>query len=257
MRRLKAASSPVAHNGTVEDKQAIRDRVWKLMERPGVGRFPGARGRIPNFVGAERAAERLAELEEWTTASVIKANPDAPQLPVRARALQDGKLLYMAVPRLRTAKPFIELNPSRLTGSPRAAASIKGAAKVGGPISVGRMSHVDLVVCGSVAVNREGVRVGKGGGFSDIEFALLAEAGLVDERTTVATTVHPVQVLDRDLPETAHDFRVDVIVTPDEVLRVRRPKRPTGIVWSDLDETKIAEIPVLAGRRPGSRSIRT
>ena len=232
-------------------KQAVRERVWKLMERPGVGRFPGARGRIPNFVGAERAAELLAELDEWKAASVVKANPDAPQLPVRARALQERKLLYMAVPRLREQKPFIQLDPSQLSGNVRAAASIKGAAKVGSPIAVGRMRHLDLVVCGSVAVNRKGARVGKGGGFSDLEFGLLVEAGLIDERTIVATTVHPVQLLDEVLPETAHDFPVDLIVTPDEVLRVRRRKRPKGIVWKDLDEAKIAEIPILAARRRG------
>ncbi|MDQ3894692.1 MAG: 5-formyltetrahydrofolate cyclo-ligase, partial [Actinomycetota bacterium] len=58
-------------------KQAVRERVWALLEREGVARFPGARGRIPNFVGAERAAERLAELPESRAARVVKANPDA------------------------------------------------------------------------------------------------------------------------------------------------------------------------------------
>jgi hypothetical protein len=50
---------------------------------------------------------------------------------------------------------------------------------------------------------------------------LLVERGLVDDDTTIATTAHPLQLLDEELPETAHDFRVDVIVTPDEVVRTR------------------------------------
>jgi 5-formyltetrahydrofolate cyclo-ligase len=58
------------------------------------------------------------------------------------------------------------------------------------------------VVCGSVAVNHDGARVGKGGGFSDLEFALLVEAVLVGEQTVLATTVHPLQVLPEPLPET-------------------------------------------------------
>ena len=62
------------------------------------------------------------------------------------------------------------------------------------------MPPVDLVVCGSVAVNREGARVGKGGGFSDLEFALLVEAGLIGDATVLATTVHPLQVLDGPCP---------------------------------------------------------
>jgi 5-formyltetrahydrofolate cyclo-ligase len=152
----------------------------------------------------------------------------------------------MAVPRLRDRRPFILLDPKALSVPPRKAASISGAARHGRPVPIGRMRPVDLVVCGSVAVNRRGQRVGKGGGYSDLEFGLLTERGLITDETVIATTVHPLQVLDEDLPETEHDFRVDVIVTPDEVIKVRHPRRPPGIIWSHLGEDKIAEIPVLA-----------
>jgi 5-formyltetrahydrofolate cyclo-ligase len=218
-------------------KQAVRERVWALLEGEGAARFPGARGRIPNFVGAEGAAERLGGLPEWRDARVVKSNPDAPQLPVRRRALADGKRVFMAVPRLREEKPFLRLT---------ADATIKARGAV--PAAVEELGHVDLVVCGTVAVNAPGVRVGKGGGYSDLEFALLVEAGLVDVGTTIVTTVHPLQVLEEQLPETEHDFRVDVIVTPDEVIRtgVDKDRRPRGIVRSHLDEDKIAAIPVLA-----------
>src|SRR5690348_6585883 len=37
----------------VDAKQEVRERVWDLLQREGVARFPGARGRIPNFRGAE------------------------------------------------------------------------------------------------------------------------------------------------------------------------------------------------------------
>jgi 5-formyltetrahydrofolate cyclo-ligase len=226
-------------------KQAIRGKVWALLERNGAARFPGAKGRIPNFVGAEAAAERLAGLPAWKRARVVKANPDAPQLPVRARALAEGKLVYMAVPRLRERKPFILLDPKRVKEAPRRAASIRGAAAVGRKVSIDEMSPVDLVVCGSVAVNRKGVRVGKGGGFSDLEFALLVEAGLISKQTLLVTTVHPLQVLNEELPETEHDFRVGRIVTPDEVITCRGVRRLGGILWEHLDEQKINAIPVL------------
>lgn len=183
----------------------------------------------------------------------MKANPDAPQLPVRAQALADGKRLYMAVPRLRAEKPFILLDPRRLHRPMRQAASIKGASTAGAPVAIEQMDHVDLIVAGTVAVNRKGVRVGKGGGFSDLEFALLVEAGLVDAHTTITTTVHPLQVIDGELPETDHDFRVDIIVTPDEVFRTRRSKRPRGIIWRDLDEEKLGSIPVLRRLKPSAR----
>ena len=227
-------------------KQAVRERVWRLLQERGAARFPGARGRIPNFVGAEAAAIKLSELAGWRSAQVVKANPDAPQLPVRARALEDGKLLYMAVPRLRDPKPFTRIDPRALEVPPRKAASISGAGAHGRAVAIGRMRRIDLVVCGTVAVNRQGRRVGKGGGFSDLELALLIEAGLIDDRTAIATTVHDLQVLDEDLPETRHDFRVDLIVTPTQTIRTGARRPPRGIIWSHLGEDKIGEIPVLA-----------
>jgi len=224
----------------VDDKQEVRERVWRLLQEEGAARFPGARGRIPNFTGADAAAERLAELPEWRASDVVKSNPDAPQLPVRRRARRAGKTLYMAVPRLRDDKPFV-----RVESDP----TIKKAMRDGIPTSVEDLGHVDLVVCGTVAVNRDGVRVGKGGGFSDLELALLTEAGLVDDATTIVTTVHGLQLVDEALPETEHDFRVDIVVTPDEVVRTGTRRRSPGVIWEHLDDETVAAIPVLAARR--------
>ena len=59
----------------------------------------------------------------------MKANPDSAQLPVRQRALEDGKTVYMAVPRLAEPQPFFLLDPDHLADTPRKAASISGAAR--------------------------------------------------------------------------------------------------------------------------------
>lgn len=168
---------------------------------------------------------------------------------MRTAALVDGKVVFMAVPRLRAAEPFLTLDPDTLTVKPRAAASIKGSEEHGTPTALDALPHIDLVVCGTVAVNREGVRVGKGGGYSDLELALAIEAGVVDDRTVIATTVHPVQLLDEALPETEHDFRVDLVVLPDEIVRTPGGHRPPGIIWSHLDDEKRDAIPVLTARR--------
>src|SRR5207247_11372878 len=163
---------------------------------------------------AERAAELLASVPEWRSAQVLKCNPDARQLPVRARALAEGKTVYMAVPRLRDPKPFIELDPTRIRVPARRAASITGASSVGRSVPIGEVPHIDLVVCGSVAVNRLGARVGKGGGYSDLEFALLTEAGRIDARTVIATTAHPLQISEGELPEHAPHLRLDLLRPP-------------------------------------------
>lgn len=235
-----------SHDAVRQAKQAVRERVWRLLEEQHVSRFPGARGRIPNFAGAEAAAARLASLPHWKAARVMKANPDAPQLPARARALAEGRLLYMAVPRLVAEQPFIALHPARMKVPPRRAASIRRASTAGLAVSVEEMEPVELVLCGTVAVNREGVRVGKGGGYSDLEFGLLAGAGLLAPDAVLVTTVHPLQVLEEVLPETEHDFRVDLIVTAEEVIVTGGGRRPPGILWDHLDDAKLAAIPVLS-----------
>ena len=157
---------------------------------------------IPAFKGADAAAQRLASLPVWQAAQVIKSVPDRAQQPVRERALLDGKLVYMAVPMLADELPFYLLDPRRIAVTAAEAASRTTAAEVAPKVSVEEMRPVDIVVCGSVAVNRDGARLGKGAGYSDIEVALLQEAGLITPTTVIVTTVHPLQVIDEPLPET-------------------------------------------------------
>jgi 5-formyltetrahydrofolate cyclo-ligase len=240
----------------LDAKAALRERVWRAMAVPGINRFPGADGRIPNFVGAERAADLLAGSDEWVAAKAIKSNPDAPQLPVRVRALKDEKLVYMAVPRLADPVPFFVLAPARLADPPARAASIKAASRSARTVAIADMSPVDLVVTGCVAVGLDGSRLGKGGGFSDLELALAAAAGLVDESTVVVTTVHDVQVQEAGtIPTVAHDMHVDVIATPVRLVHCPRPPRHRMPVldWDDLTDEKIRAVPALEQlRKPRS-----
>jgi 5-formyltetrahydrofolate cyclo-ligase len=60
-------------------------------------------------------------------------------------------------------------------------------------------------------------------------------------------------VLAEALPETPHDFGLDVIVAGEEVIGCRRTRRPPGILWEHLDAAKIAAIPALAERRGTGR----
>lgn len=227
-------------------KERIRERLWTQMERARVALFPGARGRIPNFKGAALAADRLASTPEWKRARALKCNPDAPQRPLRLRALRDGKLVYMAVPRLRAERCFWELDPRRIRDL-ASAATIGGAERAGRAVEPRGLPHIDLVVAGSVVVNRAGARVGKGGGYSDLEYAIGREVGWIDGETRIATTVHPLQVVEDDLPTTAHDFFLDLIVTPDEVIRPARTGRrqPRGVLREHLRPEHRELVPVL------------
>jgi 5-formyltetrahydrofolate cyclo-ligase len=230
-------------------KQTVREMVWGLLERERVALPPGAHGRIPHFAGAKDAADQLAALDQWDAARVVKVNADDAQLPVRARALAANKRVYMSVPKLADENPFYLLDHADV--SPSLAASTAGAAGLARKVAVADLPPVDIVVCGSVAVNRQGVRIGNGAGYADLEVALLTESGLVGPSTVIVTTVHPLQVVDGTLPETEHDFRVDLIVTPHEVIECGPHHRPPGLIWDHLDTAKIAAIPVLAARARG------
>jgi len=212
-----------------------------------VALFPGAHGRIPNFKGADKAALLLFTLPEWQKAKSIKANPDSPQRPVRHLALSSGKTIYMAVPRLRENKCFIKLDPSKIPSEKfNDASSIKGAFRYGLPVHPKEIPQIDLIVAGSVAVNRKGSRIGKGGGYSDLEYAIGREFAFVKEDVVILTTVHLLQIVDEDLFETDHDFQIDFIITPDEIIPTHRQgSRPKGIFRDHLNEQKISEIPIL------------
>lgn len=113
-------------------KEAVRDRVWRLLEAEGA--VPdGSYGKIPSFRGADHTAELLASLDVWKRARTVKANPDWAQLPIRIRALEDGKLLYMAVPRMASLQPFYLLDPAALDLPADQAAEKKGAAQIADP----------------------------------------------------------------------------------------------------------------------------
>ncbi len=239
-------------------KQQLREQTWERLRDRRAARFPfPISDRIPNFVGAERAADRAAELTEWKRAKRIKCNPDAPQRPLRLRALRDGKIVFMAVPRLTQERCFLKLDPATLGGRFAEAATIGGASRLGEPVLPSELGRIDLVVAGSVAVNPGGARVGKGGGYSDLEFALARQLRSVTGSTPVLTTVHDLQVIDEAIPMTSHDVPVDVIVTPDGVIRTRhrRPK-PRGIQWNELSPEQLAAMPPLRalGSTPGRGS---
>ncbi|PYN47954.1 MAG: hypothetical protein DME00_14155 [Candidatus Rokuibacteriota bacterium] len=144
-------------------------------------------------------------------------------------------------------KPEIRERIRELQGKLSQAATIKGASTLGVSVSPGEIGRIDLIVAGSVAVDSGGARLGKGGGYSDLEFALARAVGVVDETTPIVTTVHELQVVDDTIPMTAHDVPLDVVVTPDRVIRThRRRRKPAGIFWEALSDEQLAEMPALA-----------
>ncbi len=241
-------------SGHHEAKDRLRNQVWTELKIQGAA-VGNPVGHIPRFVGAEQAAEQLAALPCWHQAQVVKCNPDRVQEPVRLRALQDGKQLYMAVPRLTKPRCFVALEATHLTQQGvelSVAATNRGAMRFGQFVAFEEMQPIDLVVVGCVAVSRDGGRTGKGAGFADLELGILRQFGLVQADTPVVTTVHPVQIVaERQLPMLAHDWSLNWIVTPDGALATQPTRtQPVGIEWSQIREEQWRTIPALKAFRP-------
>jgi 5-formyltetrahydrofolate cyclo-ligase len=240
--------------GRHQAKDALREEIWGLLKERGASPTDPF-GHIPDFVGSDRAADRLAELPIWKQARVVKANPDAAQAPARLRALRDGKVLYMAVPRLVDARCFVELIGEDLTARGidfAAVARWQGALEHGRLVLFDEMRPIDLVLTGCVAVTRSGGRTGKGAGFADLELGMLRQFKLLRPGAPIVTTVHPIQVVDDDrVPMQRHDSALDWIITPDEVIETHTPyPQPAGIDWDAVQPDQYEAIPALRMLRP-------
>lgn len=53
---------------------------------------------------------------------------------------------------------------------------------------------IDLLIIGSVAVSRNGLRIGKGRGYTDLEFAIMQHVRALNEDALIVTMVHECQV---------------------------------------------------------------
>jgi 5-formyltetrahydrofolate cyclo-ligase len=247
-----------------QEKEELRNKIWQLLEQKKVAIFPlPVLGRIPNFVGSDKAANLVRTLPEWKKAKVIFANPDYAQKKVREFALKEGKILIMASPRLKHG--FLQIDPQNVKGKEEVASSIKGAFKYGkqvedpnNPINlspphpdplpqgerelsrstkglIGKsktlpqkgMPKPDLIITGCVAVDSLGWRLGKGGGYGDVEIKRIKDQFGDMNHTVrigeipVITTIHPIQIVDH-VPNSHHDAKVNIIVTPEEIYRIEK-----------------------------------
>jgi len=195
-------------------KQSIRKMIWDKMEKNNISISP-SHGRIPNFHGSINASDLLRNSLEWKDSTTIFVSLDTAQQSVRKNAFYDCKNLIMASPKLLNG--YILLESSSTTGNEEEASTIEGAFKQGRKIS--SIPYIDMVVEGSVAVDMHGGRLGKGGGYGDMEIAYLKNNKSIGSETPIVTTVHKIQIIER-VPLESHDEKINMIVTPKRILRI-------------------------------------
>ncbi len=234
-------------------KDTLRQRVWSALESGGYA-IGNPFSAIPDFVGADRAAARLAELPFWRDAVIVKCNPDRGQAWVRLQALKEGKRVYTPVPELTADFPFIHLDPAALDERGIAYEDVMysaGALQHGERVEFEQMAPMDICVVGCVAVSPAGGRTGKGAGFADLEMGIFRELQIMPPGTPVVTTVHEAQVVaDREIVMQPHDTPLDWIVTPQRSIETHSPyPRPGELDWNAVQEDQFRAIPFLSALR--------
>ncbi|WP_108259799.1 5-formyltetrahydrofolate cyclo-ligase [Mangrovicoccus ximenensis] len=234
-------------------KQVVRDRIWAALEDSGIAVGP-ARNTIPNFAGADTAAFRMVQTDAWQAAKTVKCNPDPPQIPLRLRALYEGKVLYCPVPALTRDFPYLEIDPAELEKkgiSFELAATSEGYMQHGRRIGFEDVPQLDFCIVGSVAVTRSGGRIGKGAGFADLETGIFRELGTIRPETPMVTLVHSTQVVEEDqMTMMAHDSPLDMFATEAElVVTGNAAPRPRGVDWDQVQPDQFRDIPFLAALR--------
>ncbi|XP_050547575.1 uncharacterized protein LOC126909201, partial [Daktulosphaira vitifoliae] len=240
----------------LKTKKEIRQKVWEFLEENSLVVFPKpCFNRIPNFKGCINVTQSLEKLEDFKKAKTIQVTPDKAQETARFLTLSWGKRLLVPLLRLKegllqcVSLPFAEPSAKML----RSASTQKGLRKWGNKLITldqknEDVPHIDMIVLGSVAVDKKGRRIGIGNGFCDLEFVILNSMNMVSENTVIVTVVHDAQVFD-DLPADIfmpYDVPVDIIITPNEIIRVEnRLDRPKDIFWKYISKRRLLEMPPL------------
>lgn len=241
------APAPVPSVADVQ--RVVREKVWtslRAVARPD-SRFHFDFGSfIADFEGSEHCAETLREFESWLGSDLLFITPDNSTEAVRRAALADGKRFLMTTYGIR--RGFLLLDPEEVpTTEISYAATLDGMDVFARPVSleeVGRLGRVGLLVTGGSAVNLAGLRIGKGHGYFDLEWALLSEVSAVDGTSEIVDVVHDCQVVDVEVTAAEHDVRVDWIVTPTRSIRVEGFRRPLGrVIWDLVAGTEFELIP--------------
>jgi 5-formyltetrahydrofolate cyclo-ligase len=237
-------------------REDARERVWaelREVARPD-SRFAWDFAEfIADYEGSDAGAERLLARADDRGHERWFLTPDNNLDPLRERLIECGTAFLMPTYGIR--RGFLRLDPADVpAGQAAFAATLDGmnrfAERV--PLDDLEASHpgLDVLVTGASFVTRGGLRMGKGHGFFDLEWAMCRRIGLADADTEVLAAVHDVQVVpareNRDELAADHDTIVDAIVTPTETIGVAdAPPKPAGIHWDLLDRGEIESIPPL------------
>jgi len=186
-----------------KNKNEVREFVWKTLKERNECLFP-CYGKIPNFKGVEKTIEKILILEEFEKAKRIFISPDTPQRYLVNSINLNKKEIFMATPRLKNGFVIVKTKSFNLKEILEKSEKIDEIPKI------------DLAIIGSVALDKKGNRIGKGGGYGDKEIKILREK---NNSLKVLSNVHNLQVFeDLSYLIQEHDEKIDIIVTPTRII---------------------------------------
>ncbi len=248
--------SDETHAGRYDDagglRDAMRTRVWTELRKVA---HPDSRFHwdfsqfIADYEGSEEGAQRIRSLPAWQNSRLLFITPDNNLEPVRRLAIEDGKPFVMST--YGIGRGFLFLHPESVPAEKRHwAATLDGMERFARPVSlheVRDLGRFNLLITGASAISTQGVRMGKGHGYFDLEWAMFSETGCVDDNAVVIGAGHDCQVVDADLAANDLDTRVDIIVTPTRSIDIPQGQghRPTRVVWDRLAPDVETTIPPL------------
>lgn len=232
-------------------QRRIREEVWdrlRAVARPDSRFHWDFSSFIPDFEGSDACVEPIRALAAYRRAEVVFVTPDNCMETLRRAVLDDGKTLLSTS--YGITRGFFVTRPEDVPPARReVATTLDGLERFARSVTVddvAALGPLPLLVTGASAVTTTGLRLGKGHGFFDLEWALLWELRAVDATVEVTALVHDCQVVRADIPPAPHDVVVDWIVTPTGIRRVRSGAHDPGRVrWGDVDAALLESVPVL------------
>ena len=143
------------------------------------------------------AASRISGVPSWRPHGSLRSSRG--RAPQPSRSIRTHRNIRCEPKRCPAASPFSYRRPNCVAASKSSICAVFRptrskrpqvcrTATAGQAVALADMPRLDAIVCGSVAVTREGRRCGKGEGYSHLEFAILRELG--HPPVPIATTMH-------------------------------------------------------------------
>ncbi|SMC17607.1 5-formyltetrahydrofolate cyclo-ligase [Desulfacinum hydrothermale DSM 13146] len=193
-----------------------------------------------------KAAERLRRLPSYRTAPCLLIPPLQAFRQIALNALTDGKRLILTTPQLQSGFSLVDPRAVPPHKRPQAVYPHRSnpfAQRI--DYRTQRPPRVDLILTSSLAVARDGSRLGDGSGHLDLLVACLSQLGWLKKGTRIVTVVAPFQIVS-PLPMKRTDVGVHWVLSDEETIATgwNQPLH-MPLLWPRLDRKRIRRNDVL------------